>query len=347
MQREHSSASEMPNALFWIFCTVLTIEATLICLGNAFTIFVFWHQRASFKRAWYLLINLAVADHLVGLTVLTHMLTYKPSRQLAHADDIFATFFLLFATVSLLCLMVISLERVYAVLWPLRHRVASTRRYIVSIVLVWTGGFCTATIEVIKNGKIIQERTSNLFINSLFFTSLVVVLGAYLTIRKRLNSPNHLVAAQNRRTVEQNVKLSKSLFIVIGLSFSCWLPSIVVFITFPFCSDCERDILDWTTLVISLANSLVNPVVYCLKMPAFESSVRKLLRRNTRTWKQNLLISLMLGLSVKSFTKIEEFSTKSTPETLPNLCTAARKWIATIFLNLQLTLCIRLHVSQD
>ena len=283
MQREHSSASEMPNALFWIFFTVLTIEATLICLGNAFTIFVFWRQRASFKRAWYLLINLAVADHLVGLTVLTHMLTYKPSRQLAHADNIFATFFLLFATVSLLCLMVISLERVYAVLWPLRHRVASTRRYIGSIVLVWTGGFCTATVEVIKNGKIIHERTSNLFINSLFFTSLVVVLGAYLTIRKRLNSPNHLVAAQNRRTVEQNVKLSKSLFVVIGLSFSCWLPAIVVFVTVPFCSDCERDILDWTTLVISLANSLVNPVVYCLKMPAFESSVRKLLRRNTRT----------------------------------------------------------------
>ena len=42
----------------------------------------------------------------------------------------------------------------------------------------------------------------------------------------------------------------------------------------------------------------------------------------------------MLGLSVKSFTKIEEFSTKSTPETLPNLCTAARKWIATIFFKL-------------
>ena len=193
---KHSPASEMPNTSFWIFWTVLTIEATLICLGNAFTIFVFWHQRASFKRAWYLLINLAVADLLVGLTVLTHKLTYKPSRRLAHADDIFSSFFLLFATVSLLCLTVISLERVYAVLWPLRYRVASTRTYIISIVLVWTGGFCTATLEVIKSSQIIREKSSNLVINSLFFTSLVVVLGAYLTIRKRLKSPNHLAEAK-------------------------------------------------------------------------------------------------------------------------------------------------------
>ena len=273
----------MTNVLFWMFYTALTIETTLICFGNAFTIFVFWHQRASLKRAWYLLINLAVVDLLVGLTVLTHILTYKPSRQLAHADDIFSTFFLLFATVSLLCLMAISLERVYAVLWPLRHRVASTRTYIISIVLVWTGGFCSAILEVLKSSEIISEKSSNLVINSLFFTSLVVVLGAYLTIRKRLNSPNHLVEAKNRRTVEQNVKLSKSLFFVIGLSFACWLPSIVVFIRFPFCSDCDREILDWTTLIISLANSLVNPVVYCFKMPAFKSTMRKLLRRNTRT----------------------------------------------------------------
>ena len=280
---KHAPASEMSNALFWIFYTVLTIEATLICLGNAFTIFVFWHQRASLKRAWYLLINLAVADLLVGFTVLTRILTYKPSHQLLTlADGIFSTFFLSFATVSLLCLMVISLERVYAVLWPLRHRVASTRRYIINIVLVWTGGLCTGTLEVIHTNKIISEKSSYLVINSLFFVSLVVVLGAYLTIRKRLNKPNNLVETQNRRVVEQNVKLSKSLFVVIGLSFTCWLPAVVVHTRFPFCSDCKREILNWTTTILSLANSLVNPVVYCFKMPAFELTMRKLLRRNTR-----------------------------------------------------------------
>ena len=157
------------------------------------------------------------------------------------------------------------------------------RTYIISIVLVWTGGFSTATLEVIKSSQIIREKSSNLVINSLFFTSLVVVLGAYLPIRKRLRSANHLVEAKDRRTVEQNIKLSKSLFVIIGLSFACWLPAIIVFIRLPFCSDCERDILDSTTLIISLANSLVNPVVYCFKMPAFESTMRRLLRRNPRT----------------------------------------------------------------
>ena len=333
----------MPNTSFWIFWTVLTIEATLICLGNAFAIFVFWHQ-----RAWYLLINLAVPDLLVGLTVLTYKLTYKPSRQLAHADDIFSTFFLLFATVSLLCLMVISLERVYAVRWPLRHRVASTRTYIISIVLVWTVGFCTATLEVIKSSQIIREKSSNLVINSLFFTSLVVVLGAYLTIRKRLRSPNHLVEAKDRRTVEQNIKLSKSLFVIIGLSFACWLLAIVVFIRLPFCSDCEREILDSTTLIISLANSLVNPVVYCFKMPAFESTMRRLLRRNPRTQKQSLLISLMLDPGVKTFTKIEEFFDEINTRNLAKFAYNREKnGLRLLLSNLHLTLCIRLHISRQ
>ena len=57
----------MANATFVINCTIL-FESLLIFSGNSFTIFVFWKNRNKLKRTSFLLINLAVADLLVGLS---------------------------------------------------------------------------------------------------------------------------------------------------------------------------------------------------------------------------------------------------------------------------------------
>ena len=99
----------MPDILFWIFVSVVIIEATLICLGNAFTIFVFWRQRASLKKAYHLLVNLAIADLLVGASTLVRVAGKKIlKRQPLIIGDLFSVFFCLFTTLSVLCLMVIS-----------------------------------------------------------------------------------------------------------------------------------------------------------------------------------------------------------------------------------------------
>ena len=57
----------MANATFVINCIIL-FESLLIFSGNSFTIFVFWKNRSKLKRTSFLLINLAVADLLVGLS---------------------------------------------------------------------------------------------------------------------------------------------------------------------------------------------------------------------------------------------------------------------------------------
>ena len=57
----------MANATFVINCIIL-FESLLIFSGNSFTIFVFWKNRNKLKRTSFLLINLAVADLLVGLS---------------------------------------------------------------------------------------------------------------------------------------------------------------------------------------------------------------------------------------------------------------------------------------
>ena len=44
---------------------------------NTFTIFVFWNKRSRIKRTYFLLINLAIADLLVGITELTVLGAFK------------------------------------------------------------------------------------------------------------------------------------------------------------------------------------------------------------------------------------------------------------------------------
>ena len=272
----------MSNAVTLIFCVVVTIETILICIGNAFTVFVFWHQRASLKRPFYLLINLAVADLLVGATELIVTATITiPQGNIIFLNE-WSVIVGSFASISLLFLLVISLERAYAVLWPLRHRVASTQTYIISIVLVWAAGLCIMTVFFFALNNTIAKRISLLIGKSMLFVCLCVILATYMTIRKRLQNTNPAVEAHNRKTMEQNVKLSKTLFVVIGLSFVCWLPVIIMYITLvlnvEYADVTLKSILLWIADILQFANSLVNPIVYSYRMPMFKATMKKLFK---------------------------------------------------------------------
>ena len=265
----------MSNAVILIYCIVVTIETTFICIGNAFTIFVFWKHRVALKRASYLLLNLTVADLLVGATELIVTSTrITPNLKTPDAGKpISSTISTVFSSVSLLCLLVISLERAYAVLWPFRHRVASSRVYIILIVMVWVTGFCLAIVEWLCNAI-----TAFLLIGSTFFICLCAILATYMTIRQRLANTNPAVEAHKRKTVEQNIKFSKTMFVVIGLSFAFWIPAITMFTIMAFCKNCVSETFMLIGTVLNFANSLVNPIVYSYRMPMFKLAIKKLFK---------------------------------------------------------------------
>ena len=94
---------------------VIILESSLVFIGNVVTVLVFWKQRVLLKRACYLLLNLAFADSLVGATELIHAAIHER----AFSGSPLGILGALFASVSLLSLVLIALERAYAVLWPL------------------------------------------------------------------------------------------------------------------------------------------------------------------------------------------------------------------------------------
>ena len=148
----------MAKAIAIAFIVVFLTEAIVIIIGNAFIILVFCTKRLRLKRTCFLLISLAVADLLVGITepFVLGTIEYGKKTSLGKTEgkliSLSTAFQVLGSSTSVFFLALISLERVFAVLYPLRHRVTSIRPYICSIVTVicWAAGFCMAGIFLLE-----------------------------------------------------------------------------------------------------------------------------------------------------------------------------------------------------
>lgn len=57
-----------------------SLESLAIIVGNTISIVVFWKQRSTLKRTSYLLINLSIADLMVGVGVIDDIVGAHPRR---------------------------------------------------------------------------------------------------------------------------------------------------------------------------------------------------------------------------------------------------------------------------
>ena len=276
----------MPSAVFIVFCVVLSIEDFLICTGNTFTIYVFWKKRRTLQKASYLLINLAVADLLVGVLQIISLATqiqpylfnypeFNIHISYSRGSHYLTSIQIIFACSSVFSLAVISLERVYAVVWPLHHRTVSSRMYFSSIGFIYAAGIGAETLYLLSVVEVLSPTYSYVPINGTILSSLCVVCASYMIIRKRVRRTPLIFDNQRRRNVERNIKLSNTLFIMISLSLICWLPATVTYILPMWCKNCIPRIVTLVTIVLQLANSIVNPMVYCFRMPIFKEELKR------------------------------------------------------------------------
>ena len=278
-----------PMAL--IFVIISAIEVVLIIVGNSFAIFVFWTQTFPQRRTCLLLINLSAADLLVGVAeslVLATTETIPIRRHEGEASRLLP--FVVFAScASVLFLALISLERVCAVFWPVRHRVSSLHIYVCSIVTVWFIGLvCCVLLLLSRYLKEVNQAYVSVVIHICLFVSFLVTCISYVKIRRRVicTSREQNTFNTSNRLDASNTRLSRTLFGVFAVSFLLCLPASVVFIAKAFCKSCVPRLLSRAVRSLRLANSMVNPLVYSFKMPAFKNALGRLRRR----WRQNIEI---------------------------------------------------------
>ena len=264
-----------------VFVVIIALEVTIIVMGNVFTIFVFWTQRLRLKRTVFLLINLAVADLLVGLgeaLILATNTIPSGGNEILKIESPWWVFQVFGSSTSLMFLALISLERVYAVFWPLRHRVTSTRAYIYSISVIWVAGFCMSGLLLLTIYHIHVDSVYAVLTYAWFsLLSLLVICASYLTIRSRLQR----TALDFDVGRQASLRMSKTFFIVIAVSLVFWLPGCVMILIKDFCS-CFSSVAAWFVTVLLLGNSMANPFVYSFRMPIFQDALKKFWRKRQR-----------------------------------------------------------------
>lgn len=270
-----------------VFGVVFLLEGVSILLGNIFTIFVFWKHRAELKRTSYLLVNLAVADLLMAISIFLGFEVLNVAE--GHNNLIKRwqfTFFMIWdtlcGTTSLLNLLVISLERLYAVRWPFRHRTLSTRTYIYSLVFVWVTGVLVPSFNFISFAFVEHSRVIHIIVILIFLVVLILICVVYFLIF--LQTTQNIPDGFHQRRIQQNKKLSKTLCIVTFFSLVCWFPSIVMPLAIDYTKYYTASSLNLSHSlhnlfllfkVMQYGNSLVNPIVYSFRMPLFKSEIKE------------------------------------------------------------------------
>jgi len=261
--------------------TVGLAESVAIVTLNLCTIIIFIRNRNLRKRSMYLVINLAVMDMFVGGVNVPIYLFYFSGTTCNlwkwHETDIFIpVLLLLFLSGSLINVAVIALERVHATFFPFKHRVLKERVYQLTIVVVWVTSVLKAVAcsLLAKFEKFYQADS----LHATFFSiCLLIICVSYtgIVIKFRCGAqPQHHGAASRER------KLTITLLIVTVVSLLLCLPYTVFWFAYVISKyEIRHSLTPSVTfhlhsalLVLLYANSLVNPILYAIRMPEYRSA---------------------------------------------------------------------------
>ena len=276
-----ASASECTP---WL--VVVIIECLAIVILNVITIVVFVKKKRRLqRRSTYLIIHLAMVDLLVGvvsgpLQIKLRMAWLCPQWKFRETIWSFRLSFLLaklFSFVSFTNLIAISLERLHATFCPFGHLYVRKWVHRVIIILIWLIPIIREAV-VIFLFEIVDPVVIDTYLYFLFYAVfLFVICVSYILIVIKVRCSRH---PQFHSRSKRERKLTGTALIISLVSLLCTLPAIMYMACYVFSSTCFINIsIEMAVVVLFLANSLVNPIVYALRMPGFREGLLQIVYR--------------------------------------------------------------------
>jgi len=262
-----------------VWIVLFSLESLVIVFANILSLVIFVRKFRHLKM-FILLVNLAMADLMTGLFVVKLVIRYKTQETVkitrtACSGNLLAAlldFSHLGMLESVATLAFIALERAFAVIKPLRHRVIRTRYYHCGILLTWVISLiptavgiatrCHAKVRYFVFVSIVTNDTMSLLIMIASYTSIYVKLRFYPIF-------------QHNSSTQMQMKLVKTLFTTTVASLGLVAPFGVYYGYSVSCNGCEVNETAYNvTLFLSISNSFVNFLIYAWKMPEFSREVK-------------------------------------------------------------------------
>lgn len=279
--------SSSHNIAAWCTAFGITNFAILVC--NLLALYAFYDNRVRMlnMRANYFILNLCCADLMVGcvslplyLHTLVEWLHHKQQRwhtsvYIYMGVDIFSGF------ASIFTLVVIALERVYAIYCPLRHKLCRAKLYFSLLAAVWLLSSFMTVLYFFDQLKIVSFDVFFYTTSICLLLSFIVTIAAYLAIWVRTAFRNW----HKGKTDVRNVKLAQTLRIITVVFGFTWLPFQILNTVYWVCHKMDKTrgcIPDFSLFylckLLQYANSFANPIIYSFRIPEFKNTLLSLVK---------------------------------------------------------------------
>uniref|UniRef100_F6Y7X3 G-protein coupled receptors family 1 profile domain-containing protein n=1 Tax=Ciona intestinalis TaxID=7719 RepID=F6Y7X3_CIOIN len=287
--------------------------AVFALFSNLFVLIAIIKFKNLQTSTYWLLASLSVADISVAVLGIPSAIVLRIDKAAVdRATCLVVVSFVIFLTqVSIWSLLLIAVDRFVAIHYHLRYRaIVTSFRVKAGIVGAWLGGAFIGFVpqigwttpynnEDVHGHKIISsevERCAFEQVTSMeymvyfnFFGCVLLPLAAMFVLyfmifrsaKQQLRKIYADVIKLRRRSklIQKEFRAARSLFTVIGVFALCWLPLHILNCITLFCPECRRP--NWLidlAILLSHANSLVNPIIYAFRLREMKVAFQKLLR---------------------------------------------------------------------
>ena len=286
----NSSSQQQGNQLasFMIWSFAFGLVDVVILIGNVLTLIIFSTNTTLLRmRANYFLINLALADMLVG-TFAIPMYVYHLIAAWNQGDIVWQRYSYKIYTVvdvfvgcaSIFTLTVIALERAFSVCLPHIHRQVSNKVYYILLALIWLLSIVVSCLRFLFEENHLSLQFFFYFLLVSFAISLSIICISYVVIWFRMKF-RFARRDGNKRSTEQDKRLAVMLFTVTVVFVFTWMPFQIINIVIFFCEPCRSmpNEVAYFAKFLHYGNSCVNPIIYSFLVPNFRKTVIRIARR--------------------------------------------------------------------
>ncbi|NXX95245.1 AA3R protein, partial [Centropus bengalensis] len=287
------------SSLDGIYIGTECLVALFAILGNILVIWVVKLNSAFQNTTLYFIVSLALADIAVGILVMPLAIVVSLGVSVHFHTCLFmCCLMVVFTNASILSLLAIAVDRYLRVKLPTRYKVITTERRVWwALGLCWSVSLLVGLVPMFgwnkaeprSSGPIRCRFTSVMRMDYMvyfsFFTWTLVPLlimcalyaEIFYIIRTKLRQATAVRGAGG--FYGQEFKTAKSLALVLFLFAVSWLPLCIINCVCYFYPECQiPPYLVYLGIVLSHANSAMNPIVYACKIKKFKTTYLLILR---------------------------------------------------------------------
>ncbi|XP_026068632.1 adenosine receptor A3 [Carassius auratus] len=305
-----------------IYTSLEVLIAVGCCLGNMLVIWAVWSCRALSQTTFCFVVSLAVADLLVGAVAVPFAVVVDGRLKTSFHCCLFISCVVIVLTqASVHSLLAIAVDRFLRVYNPLRYRGKVRKKHLWAAVTVcWLSAFILGIIPMFGWHKKDTTTAENSTITCHFITVIDMSYMVNFNFLACILTPTiimmilylllfNMISRQLRKGVgshtvkffyQKERKLANSLALVLVLFAVCWLPLHIINTVNYYKVFNVPPVAFHIGILLSHANSAINPIVYAFKVPKIKMAYKRILMRLTSSEQKGDQSSQTLDNNVSS-----------------------------------------------